>query len=435
MAFMFEHSCLATKPELDLFSQLPTQASIEEGFHTEHQPTNTLLENNPIKFTISGDSNYYIDLASSYLYLEMKITKSDGSEMADDDNCGPINLIGQTIFQQIEISLNDAIITDPSNLYHYRAIFETLLSYGYDAKNSQLTLSLYSKDKASAMDSIDDTNTGLVKRREYFKKSAVVPMICKIHADMFFQHRYLINGVDLRIKLIRNPDKLVLMSAEDATFKLKITNASFFARKIRLNAGIQLSHIQKLDKELQPALYPVRKVTMKSFNIPVGSLSYNENIFSGILPKRIVVALVESSSFEGAYNKNPFNFKNFKLKFCSIICNSNLVPRKPLTSDFTKKIYLRNYFSLFEATGKAFSDQGIGFDRNEYSEGYSLLAFDLSPDLDAETCFHMIKKGDIRLELNFDEALTNPVNAIIYGEQDSEIKIDKNRSVLPSYYT
>lgn len=435
MSFIFEHSCLAAKPELDLFSNLPTQASLDDGFCTEYQPIGSLTDDNPIKFTISGDSNFYIDLSSSYIYLELKIVKEDGTNLAATDAVGPINLICHTLFQQVDISLNDVLVSDPSNLYHYRAMFETLLSYGADAKKSALTMSLYSKDKGGKMDSINDDNTGLVERKKYFKESKTVQLIGRLHGDLFHQPRYLLNGVDIKIKLIRNSNKLVLMAANNSNFKLQIVNASFYARKIKVNNGIQLKHIEKMEKQLLPALYPIRRVSMKTFSIATGSLSSNENLFSGILPKRIVIGIVKSSSLEGAYKENPFHFRHYNLKYCSLLQDGKLIPQKPLQANFAENQSLRNYFTILESTGKAFRDDGIDIDRSDYAKGYALLVFDLTPDLDPDSCFHVIKKGTIRLELKFNEALPEPVNVIVYSEYDSSIHIDKNRAVMTNYYS
>jgi len=94
-----EHSCLAGKPGLDLFSTLPTQASIEEGYHVEHMPTASLNDEGPIKFLISGDSNNYLDLSSRYLLLEVKITKAHGTDLDAQSDAAPINLLGHTLFQ------------------------------------------------------------------------------------------------------------------------------------------------------------------------------------------------------------------------------------------------------------------------------------------------------------------------------------------------
>jgi len=44
-----------------------------------------------------------------------------------------------SLFWQVDISLNGTQVTATTNTYPYRAMMETLLSYGDDAKKSQLT--------------------------------------------------------------------------------------------------------------------------------------------------------------------------------------------------------------------------------------------------------------------------------------------------------
>jgi hypothetical protein len=435
MALIFEHSCLASKAELDLFSELPTQAAIDEGFYTEHLPTGSIDNQNPIKFTVSGDSNFYLDLSNCYLYLETQITNSDDSPLGDDDKVGPINLICQSLFKQCDVYLNDCQISDSSNLYHYRSFLETLLSYSNEAKESQLSLSMYHKDTPGQHDDIADANVGLVKRRAHFAKSKCVPVLGKIHADIFNQQRYLLNGVDLTIKLLRNADKLVLMGEENKNYKLHIKRASFFVRKIKVNAGIQLKHIELLDKSLKPAIYPIRRVTMKTFNVPEGSRSVTEeNLFSGILPKRIILGMVPSDAFEGSYTRNPYQFVHENLSYCALNVNGNLLPRHGLNSNFEQNDILQNYFTLFQSTGRAFTDRGLDITREDYPKGYTLLCFDLTPDLEENSCYHLIKKGGIRLEMKFARGLSTHLNIIVYAEYDSNIKIDKNRMVMTNFY-
>lgn len=433
MSLVFEHSCLAAKPELDLFSTPPTMAAVEESWSTEYQPTTSLDNTSPIKFTVSGDSNHYIDLHSSYVYLKVQIVKGDGTNLDPDTNVGPINLLAHSLFQQVDVWLNDSLITSSSNLYHYRALFETLLSYSDESKKSQLTMSLYTKDTPQHMDNVADGNLGLVKRRAFIAESKPLSLICKLHSDIFFQKRYLLNGVDLKVKLVRNPDKFVIMSAANTTYKLNITNASFFVRKVKINSGIQLQHIEMLDKKLVSATYPIRKVDMKTFNIATGSFSAQQEIFNGILPKRIVLALVKSAAFEGAYNKNPFNFNHENLSYTSLLIDGKMIPQKPLVSNFQSGDTLRNYFMLLESTGHVFNNTGIDIDREDFNAGYTLLAFDLTPDLDETGCYHVVKKGVARLDLKFTDALAEPVNVIVFAEGDSEVKIDKNRQVFCSF--
>ena len=54
----------------------------------------------------------------------------------------------------MDIELTGTLITSSTNTYPYRAILETLLSYGEDAKKTQLTSALYYKDDVGRMDTV-----------------------------------------------------------------------------------------------------------------------------------------------------------------------------------------------------------------------------------------------------------------------------------------
>jgi len=73
-------------------------------------------------------------------------------------------------------------------------MLETLLSYGEDAKKSQLTSELFDKDDAGRMEEtiVEEAggrvpNSGLEKRREFVARSQEFDMIGRIHCDIFFR--------------------------------------------------------------------------------------------------------------------------------------------------------------------------------------------------------------------------------------------------------
>lgn len=193
MAFAHEMSCECTKSELDLFSVPPTQTSMEQGSWVEYHPLTTVSDGSPIEFDISGSGEDYIDFANTMLYVKAKLTAADGTALADDAAVGPVNLFLHSLFSQVDISLNGTLITASTNTYPYRAMLETLLSYGEDAKKSQLTSALFYKDQADRMDSVDfddnAVNEGLFKRRALAVESRTFDMMGRLHADIFFQDR------------------------------------------------------------------------------------------------------------------------------------------------------------------------------------------------------------------------------------------------------
>ena len=94
------------------------------------------------------------------------------------------------------------------------------------------------------MDDIADENKGLVSRRAYLTKSKTLQLIGRSHSDIFYQNRYLMNGVDLKLKLIRNTNALVLMGDAAKAYKLKIQNASFLLEKLKSTQEFSLNTLK-----------------------------------------------------------------------------------------------------------------------------------------------------------------------------------------------
>ena len=89
--------------------------------------------------------------------------------------------------------------------------------------------------------------------------------------------------------------------------------------------------------------------------------------------------------------------------------------------------------SLFTGSGKYRRDEGLDIDRQDYEKGYTLFAYDLSPDLSEEGYFNLTKEASIRVELKFAQALPNTINVIAYAEFESIIEINREKQVLIDY--
>ena len=252
MAFVHRQSCEGVKTELDLFTVPPTQNCISDSHVVEHQPTASLDSGGPIEFLIPGSGDDYLDLANTMLHVQAKVTRANGHDLDAAEPVGPVNNWLHSLFSQVDVYLNATLVTSSSNTYAYRAYIETLLSYGPDTKSTQLTNQLWYKDKASRMNAVElaagpDPNHGFVTRREYITGSRVVDMMGRLHVDMFLQDKFLINGVDVKIRLVRSKPSFALMAGgPHLDYKITIDNASFFVKKATLNPAVQVAHIKAL---------------------------------------------------------------------------------------------------------------------------------------------------------------------------------------------
>ena len=431
-------SCPCGKSELELFSVPPTQTAIESSQWVEYRPITTLSDSSPIEFVITGSGEEYVDLSETYLQVTASITKTNGEDLEQtrntdgtvtggDAGVGPVNLWLHSLFSQVDVSLNERLVTPSMNTYPYRAYLETLLSYGPAAKESYLTAAMWYKDTAKHMEDAQ-LNQGFKNRQVWTMGSNKVVMIGRPHLDLCFQDRLMLNGVDIKMRLVRSKDSFSLMGEGH----VKIEDVTLFVRKVKVDPSVQLDHIRGLDR--MTAKYPLCRVETKVFSVPKGNMMANqENLFLGQLPKRLVIGMVENKAFNGDKDKNPYNFKHFGVNYLALHLDGKQIPAKPLTPKFGDKLCTRSYASLFTGTGFMGHDRGNHISREEYADGFTLFAFDLTADLDEGGHFHLVKQGNLRLELHFTAGLEETINVLTYAEFDNVIEVDKARNVLFDY--
>ena len=179
-------TCECLKPELDLFSNPPTQTSVKEGQDIEYHPFTALEKSGSIKFVIDGTGDEYLNLYHTNLYVEAKVVSAEGSPIDDDADVAPVNLTLHSLFSQVDVSMNDQLVTSSKATYPYHAHLETLLSYGQEAKATQLSCEQWYKDTSGHMDATQGTdNKGFAKQKFKAGNSGIIDMCGKLHIDVW----------------------------------------------------------------------------------------------------------------------------------------------------------------------------------------------------------------------------------------------------------
>ena len=428
MAFINSHKGVTTKSELDIFATPPTQTSIESGATLCFRPISALSDTAPIEFLVTSSGDEYIDLAHTTLHIKAKVKPTTTLQANTAADFAPVNNWLHSIFSQVDVYLNQKCISPPSNNYAYRSYIENLLNYGDLAKKSHLTASLWYADEAGKFNA---DNEGRKKRKSFIDDQAEVELFSNLHCDIFNINKFMLNGVDLGIKLIKSKNEFNLMG--DTPGSVEIVEANLFVRKVKINPSILLAHARALT--VTSAKYPINRVEIKTLTIGAGIQSKSiDNIFLGQIPKRCIIGMVDSQGFNGSQKFNPFNFEHFNYNYLAIYIDSTQIPAKPLTPNFKNKQYIRSYYTLFEGTGIHFSDTGNGISYEDYPEGYCLAVFDLTSDLSCnESHWNIIKSGTLRAEIRFDEPLAKTITFIIFAEFDNIIEVDKNRNINLDY--
>ncbi|XP_033229715.1 uncharacterized protein F54H12.2-like [Belonocnema kinseyi] len=283
------------------------------------------------------------------------------------------------------------------------------------------------------MDNFDE-NVGLKARQKYLSAGKSIDLIGHLHCDVFNQDKFLINGVELRLRLVHSKDLFCLMDGTNGC-SINIEEASLIVRRAKISSGILLAHAKALSHGT--AKYPITRVEVKALSLHSSVHSETlDNIILGHMPKRIIIGFVDNIAFNGNGNKNPFNFQNYKINHLSLYVDGTQVRYKPLQPSFgDKKLYVEAYQTLFSGTGIHFLNEGNNIDRENYPAGNCLFAFDLTPDLSANCYSHwnLVKHGSLRIEVRFEDALTSTINCLVYAEYDNVLEIDSSRQIIVDF--
>lgn len=419
---MHRESCMCGMESLELFQVPPTNIALQESKWMEYYPVASTLNSDtaPIEFDIQGQGDEFIDLSQTYLQVVCKFTKGDGSNLTGlNSNSTPVNNILHSLFTEIDVTLNGKIISPGTDTYPYKAYLEKLLSYRSNTLETQMkSCSLWEKDTAGHMDdakldaatqsksqfdvpagdnpkvtvtaanlelSYPDgaKNEGLRKRHDIIEDSKKLTLIDRLYLDLFQQDIFIPNGVDIRLRFNRAKSDFYMMTAAGSTGKVSIISILLWVRNVKPAPTVLNAINQRLNTET--AKYPLRRVEVKTFTIPNGIQSkISDHLFQGQMPKRLVIGFVPNASFNGDFTKNPFNFKNYKVKKLEVSINGDTISTRPFEPDFTNYLYLRSYLSLYQGLGKFGSDWAPDINFEEYKDGYTLWCIDFTKDQEAQ---------------------------------------------------
>jgi hypothetical protein len=436
MALLHPSSAPAAVPELNIFSLPPTQTAIDNAYFVDCRPVSQVMGNHaPVEFSFGGEGPDYIDLSRSKLKVKFKIVHQDAtsSVLEAAEVAVPINLALHSLWSQVDVTLGGRLMTQATGMYPFKAFIQTLLNYGKEAKESQLLAQGWYEEGAD-LDAVTTAgNSAVFQKETIFKTSNVVDLEGALREDIFHMNRYLLNNIDVTLKLYpSHPEFFVMGGGEDKKYKVVFDEVLFKVCMIKVSPGVILGHAKAL--ETRNALYPFNRVETKSYSIPKGIHTINlDNVFQQARPSRLVFGLVSADAFNGDYKKNPFRFQHFDVTDVAVVVNGETVPGRPLKLNFEtakQRDYISGYLALFEGTGRSGSDFGNGITPKEYAAGHTLYVYNLDPEFKRGKYLNLVKRANVRLELRFAKPLPETVNVVVYAEHPSLFEVDRARNII-----
>lgn len=428
--FVNEEQEMATD-SVDLFSIPQLESAMIHGKTQTFYPTGSITDSGPYEFIMPNDSNEYTMLPFTRLCGECEVLKLDGTALTATEKISVVNNFPQTLFRQVEVYLNNQCINDLSTpTYPYKAFIENHLSYDKDVKETTLSAcEMYIKDTVGKESNIEaaltDNTSGLSKRKvKIVGKKIYFDMI--LHIDFLQSKKFLLPGVELKLRLIKNEDNFSLMSATSIG-KIKINKLELKTRRITLDPAVSGAIENALNSS--PAVYPVAQTKIKTYLLNSGiQTQHVSQIVRGKLPRSFIIGFVSSKGFDGDVASNPFYFNHQNLNYLNVFINGEPVHPKPIQPEWDTGKCIEQYRWFLDNVGlhQNFSN-GLTFE--EFTSNSCFFPYDMTPDLCNSYYSHGIENGTIDINLGFKAALTENITMIILSTYDETVVIDKNRSV------
>ena len=432
--------------KFELFRAPEISKQIDGAIVTTYRPVDPLTKDQPIIFNITGTEDYLIDGTSLKLrirgkFMEAKAAGDVAIDLAHSEHFYPCNNFMHSLFKQVDCYFNDHQMTEGSETYSQKAMFEKLLNFNAAYKKHALLNVLWAKDNAAQMEGFvtpkaDDKNTNdaSVIRGAYVAESKVVEMIDHLHIDCLNTEQYILNNISIRIRLLpQNYTYYTMGKAGTENYYFKISEATIEVVRIKPTNSMLLSIASEL--QLQPARYTNTIGSFKVRKILTGeSAVHLDDVFLQQIPNAVVLGMLSVKAVEGDLKTNPHKFAHNQLTSASVFMNGTQLPPLGYTMDFENNVYLRCYTDLLQITGNWNNNKNIGISREDYKNGHTLLAFDLTKGQIINTNFFKPgRRGSVRIEMRFKKALTESQYLFIYGMCDHEYFIDNTYSVTKTW--
>ncbi len=454
----------AHSDRLALFYLPETDVGIESLQFLEYRPSAQTYDGSSIEFSVYNSTSSYLDLKNIRLYIKCqlllgngdkipdpiitkttkKVPKKGGTEGETEDvpitditypnetRVSVSNLFGASLFRQVDVKLNQQIIgAHIGTNYPYKSYFDVIMGNLEQTKKNELTNMFYRKEYSHNMDILDpysDPRSQIYHRQQYVESSKIFDMECLLFSDMFQIDRYLLNNVDLSVKLYKNEPNFCLVSSNDKnpSYKVKIIDSYLRVPLVKPSASLLIAQSQILNDH--PAIYPYMGSVIKSYSVSRGERAVvKSDLFNGDVPSELIIGMVSTESYMGNYNTNPFLFKSFNCNYLAFQLDGQNLPFSPLNPNFdSDDVAGSNIASTFSTL--FLGDDKPNISRNEFLEGYSIFKLEITKS--RKGTLTPQKRGFTKLEIHFEKELPEPITILVYGKFQSMIKIDKARNII-----
>ena len=373
----------ALNSSLDLFVVPPTDYSTASAQWVKISPSTASVT--PIQFYIDKQADL-IDLRFSYFEWELQFKRSDGTDLpaatnADNANTltGFVNNIPHSLIKQFLLKCNGTLLTEQIDMYHHKAMLQTLLNYNrqdgdtilqatnglwrnvndnpetYTATNIIAPSAVARVDVGQPAAGGGDVNNVLqqvpgnddyVALTDNHKQSILAQkkegrklwsgtkeqtLRMRPFSEIFHTDKWILPNTSFEFQFWLNPPEVWCnkIGGAGATNIRPVTTddckVTFHMCLVKVNPAVYMRMMSALNKSM--ALYPMVRAEIRQYPLENGA-TYKEilNPFSNRVPQRFVVAVVDQNAFNGQRHKDPFAYQKAGIEYIKQMVNGEEYP-------------------------------------------------------------------------------------------------------------
>lgn len=420
--------------ELDLHALPITQKDILKTIPVV-RTTNNALTNTTTSFDFTFEpTNNYTDLSEVLLYLEYTVEDEDGTALTAAVEAAPVNNILHTIFANVQLLINGEKVTGNYEQYPYKAYITDLIATEHRDKKTRMEgCQKWIPDTPGQMDTRGAANSGWTKRRTDSSGDERKAVIGRPHLDMLHQCKLLPSHCELRFIFERSTNLFSLNQAADQDFSVVIKKAEMCLRQVLVRDEVVEVHNKSvMDPRMGAFNYPISRSKVIKHTLPQGSQDYTFSLpDTSQIPTRLIFGLVKESAAAGSKTENPFNFQHYNIRETKVQFDDQ---KFEIKTNFTTGNVVQAFSRLYKETGIEATGLDCGIDLRAFKNGYTLLAFDLTPDRTPEDArINLLRQGKVTVSMKFGTALPHPVSVICLSSYDNLIQLTADRLPVTDY--
>jgi len=334
------------------------ESSINERFDRDFLSTNSSLFNgevtdNFIEFNIPPTDREFLDFSSLQAEVKLRVTNEDGTNLTNAANVTLVDGFMHRLFQSHSIFLN-GVQTEGSNHFGLLNLIKSYTNMKQDTLSS-VGSNMFYKDMNTVVPDTVGVDYFQRARGTYTVAEAIsaggsqpatpavrVPLnpnensiisgtrdvlhcMGPLNFDMSGCDSYLLDNVNVRIRLELANASVVLLSPDDAIYKYRIDLCKLWCKKVEPNpsAMIALNKTLSMGNSIE---YMFDRPLVKTVVFPNNHNSMAiDSPFNGIVPHRVMVFIIDQESANGRYNRNPNYLQNAAITNIKLELNGNTI--------------------------------------------------------------------------------------------------------------